>query len=119
MTSDKIDDLIRQLCGDIDPRFDSVARNERCMAAMRRSIAGDAVCITLIRTDSGYHGQGYASELLTSICNAADNLGVTLLLDVERQDASEMAGQELADWYWRYGFRGVPSEMLREPCSLQ
>ncbi len=84
-------------------------------ASIRRSRSGDAVYLMKIRTSPNQRGKGFASAILCSICEAADQHGVTLFLEVERQDDSGLTESELADWYWRFGFRGVATEMIREP----
>lgn len=115
--TDNIDDFLNGLCGEIDDRFDGVARNERSIVAMRRSRTGDAVCISLVKTEPGYERQGFASDLLKTVCRAADEADVTLFLEVARQVCCEMTEGELAEWYRRRVFRGDPSEMIREPMA--
>ncbi len=78
---------------------------------LRSSRPGDAVYIMKIRSSD--RGSGLASETLTQVCQIADSNEVTLFLEVEEDDG--LTSKELADWYWRFGFRGDLTEMIREP----
>ena len=87
------------------------------VASMRRSRIGDSLYIMHIVTEPQHRGEGNASAILAEICDAADRYGVTMFLEVEPRDDCSMTATELANWYWRFGFRGDPSEMIREPAS--
>ena len=78
---------------------------------LRPSKSGDAVYLLKIR--SNQRGQGLASETLGHVCSIADRFAVVLFLEVESDDG--LGEKELAEWYWRFGFRGPISEMIREP----
>jgi hypothetical protein len=88
--------------------------NEGVSVGLRSSRAGDAVYLMKITTDLLNRGQGRASETLSSICNLADQCGVTLFLEVEKFGLG-LDESDLAEWYWRFGFRGDLTEMVREP----
>ncbi len=47
----------------------------------------------------------------------ADEHGVAIVLEVDAFDEDGLDNQQLADWYWRFGFRGTPDEMVREPSE--
>lgn len=85
---------------------------EGVVIGLRQSKAGDAVYIMKVRSAS--RGQGLASETLCRICDAADSNAVTLFLEIEADDG--LTAEQLAEWYWRYGFRGSKTEMIREPA---
>jgi len=78
---------------------------------LRISRAGD--CIYILKIHSSIRGEGLASGTLREVCSIADNLGVTLFLEVEESDG--LTKKELGDWYWRFGFRGDYSMMERGP----
>ncbi len=100
----RIDDRVYQMCGD-------------ARVGIRPSRAGDEIHIMKISTPPKRQGQGEASQTLDEICGLADELGVTLFLEVERFGDGGLAEGELLDWYWRRGFRGDAQEMIREPAA--
>ena len=71
-----------------------------------------------IRTTKEFRDQGSASDILSATCRFADAFGVVLFLIVEPQDDCELSAQQLSEWYWRFGFRGDLSEMIREPRNI-
>lgn len=121
MTRETIDGIIRMLealgC-ETDERVQIVER-EGCKASLPRSRVGDAVYILKIVTEPQFRGQGRASDLLSEICEAADEYAVVLFLEVEQMDGGAMEPTELAEWYWRHGFRGDMDEMIRIPGPMQ
>jgi hypothetical protein len=80
---------------------------------LRPSRAGDSVYIMRIRSND--RGKGSASETLGIVCDMADEFEVDLFLEVEADDG--LADRQLAEWYWRFGFRGSLEEMIRHPNS--
>jgi hypothetical protein len=61
-------------------------------------------------------GTGQGSEILSSLCSAADRYGVRLCLQALTQDngGQNMTDAVLALWYEKYGFCGTGT-MHREP----
>jgi len=90
-------------------------------ASLRKSRCGNSVYLMKITTRPEMRGNGHASQLLGMICDAADVHGIELFLEAEwfpAFDEDADAGltiEALADWYWRFGFRGDPDELIREP----
>ena len=84
---------------------------EGVTVGLRPSRVGDAVYIMKIRSTEP--NEGRASQTLDQICEFADDSAVELFLEVEEDDG--LNAQELADWYYRRGFRGDLTEMIREP----
>ena len=80
---------------------------------LKPSRAGDAVYIMRIRSND--RGKGSASETLGIVCDMADEFEVDLFLEVEADDG--LSAEQLAEWYWRFGFRGRLDEMIRHPNS--
>lgn len=58
--------------------------------------------------------KGYASALLKLVCEQADATGKTLLLTVKPYDDMSLSGEQLRDWYARFGF----IEIQVEPCLM-
>jgi predicted GNAT family N-acyltransferase len=58
--------------------------------------------ITRINVPKAHRGEGVGRTLLTEICRDADELKVTLKLEINPY--GEMTHDELAAWYERYGF---------------
>jgi hypothetical protein len=77
---------------------------------LRPSKKGDSVYIMKIRSRD--RGKGKASSTLAAICDAADRASVDLFLEIEESDG--LSKHELANWYWRFGFRGDTTEMIRK-----
>jgi len=90
-------------------RFDGVS------VGLRASQDGTAVYLMNIRSDPQSRGNGNASDALETLCDLADEHQVTLFLEVEA--SGKMDDDAVADWYWRYGFRGDLTEMIREPVA--
>ena len=86
---------------------------DQVQIGLRPSKAGDAVYIMKIRSTS--RGQGLATETLCRVCESADDHCVSLFLEIEEDDG--LTTKQLADWYWRHGFRGSMTEMIREPVA--
>jgi len=76
---------------------------------LRPSRAGDSVYILKIRSND--RGKGFASETLRIVCSFADDHKLDIFLEIEASDG--MTERELMDWYWRFGFRGSTTEMIR------
>lgn len=76
---------------------------------LRPSKVGEAVYIMKIR--SSQRGEGRASYALQALCKLADEYQLDLFLEVEQSDG--LNSEQLAEWYWRYGFRGNLKEMVR------
>jgi predicted N-acetyltransferase YhbS len=51
--------------------------------------------------------QGYASMLVQKVCAEADKAGKVLILTVRPYDVIGMDGEQLAEWYGRFGFRVI------------
>jgi hypothetical protein len=83
--------------------------------SLRPSRAGDAVYVMKIR--SRMRGQGLASASLESVCSVADECKIDLFLEVEESDGLD--SNQLAEWYWRHGFRGNLQEMIRRHSSAE
>ena len=81
------------------------------VVGLRPSKTGD--CVYLMKIRSTDRGKGLASETLAAICDIADQFAIDLFLEVEESDG--MSVSQLAEWYWRFGFRGTTSEMIRKP----
>ena len=76
------------------------------------------IIVLVVRSD--VRGQGRGRGAMREILNRADEVGVTLKLEVAPVDSyADMDGQDLADWYMRLGFRprepDAPDIMFREP----
>lgn len=84
---------------------------EGVMIGLRPSRVGDAVYVMKIVSQD--RGEGQASYVLDAICEMADRHSVVLFLEVEVGDG--LTRGQLAEWYWRKGFRGDFTEMIREP----
>lgn len=97
-----------------DPGVISLGASEASLRSPRR---GDGVYLMKIRTACRSRGQGEASRLLSLICETADRHELTLFLEVEEDDG--LCDTDLADWYWRFGFRGDLTEMIREPRGVE
>ncbi|TWT95771.1 hypothetical protein [Neorhodopirellula pilleata] len=90
-----------------------VSERGDCRAAIRPS--NGWLYLMNIRTNPRSRSLGQASALLRDICRIADDFRVTVFLEVEAGSDSDMTESQLLDWYWRHGFRGCKSEMIREP----
>ena len=88
---------------------------DNTQVTMRPTQRGDAIYIQKISTDPVYRGDGSASFALELICVTADETGVILCLIVEPFNDEPITSTELVGWYWKFGFRGDASEMIREP----
>lgn len=86
------------------------------IASLRKARSGDGVYLMKIRTNPRSQQQGFGSALLGRLCDEADREDVTLFLEVE-ETAEGPDAQTLADWYWRFGFRGDKTEMVRLPAG--
>jgi hypothetical protein len=76
---------------------------------MRPSKTGDSVYLMKIRSTD--RGKGKASQTLILVCENADRFSIDLFLEIEASDG--MSADQLAEWYWRFGFRGTTTEMIR------
>ena len=85
---------------------------EGVTVGLRPSRAGDAA-VYIMKIRSTIRNEGRASETVDQICEFADDSAVELFLEVEENDG--LSAQALADWYYRRGFRGDLTEMIREP----
>lgn len=66
----------------------------------------------------GFRGQGYASALLDTVCQAADDEGATLLLAIEPDESGGLDRVQLEGFYRRRGFRfftDSSTDMVRNP----
>ncbi len=70
-----------------------------------------------IHTEPTCRDEGAASEALDFLCNLADELDVTLFLEVEPFGAGSLDTEQLLEWYRRFGFEGSAAEMVREPAN--
>lgn len=76
----------------------------------------ETIQLTMIQTNEEQRNQGHASQLLKTICELADKIGVTLSLRAEPKARKIGAPQEkLIEWYSRYGFEGRWNDMKRQP----
>ena len=57
-----------------------------------------------LKTDEGYHKQGFGTQLLLEICNDANDEGIVLLLH-PRKDW-------LVNWYKRFDFKRIQTEPI-------
>ena len=80
---------------------------------LRPSRAGD--CVYLLKIRLVREREGLSSESLSELCRIADDCKTTLFLEVE--PSGSLTARQLADWYWRFGFRGDLTEMIREPTE--
>jgi predicted GNAT family acetyltransferase len=68
-------------------------------------------------TDSEFRKQGFATELLKTVCNDADIEGVVLMLNAKPFSTGGL--NDLAPWYQRFGFMTIqkkPHLMARMPA---
>ena len=82
---------------------------------LRASRHGDAIYVLKVKTEARQRGLGRATEALEFLCSTADEHGVELFLEVEPFGTDGLDKAALVAWYARFGFRGEPDEMIREP----
>jgi len=61
--------------------------------------------VSRVWTDRDHRKNGYATELMKSVCEDADLENIVLMLGVRSFDSSSVVGnQKLIEWYKRFGF---------------
>lgn len=76
----------------------------------------EGLMITRVNVPMAHRGKGIASKLLRQCCADADQLGITLWLEIASSDG--LSYDQLEAWYLRHGFKG---NMIykRKPCASQ
>ncbi len=115
--SDHIDHAVENMLSVLETYHDdgNTFRFDDTLISLRATLAGDAVYITKIWTESEDRGDGSATDALNTLCGIADGAGATLCLGVEPFDTGGLTEDQLLEWYWRFGFRGDSTEMIRAP----
>lgn len=74
--------------------------------------------ITHLETEEKSRKQGFATELLKQVCDAADDHQIALLITPRPYDNKPMKLKELVNWYKKFGFTQIqydPVLMARQP----
>lgn len=91
-----------------------VVRNQAiCEAAAEDNIRE----IVSVWTDPGHRKQGYATQLMQSVCSAADDSKTVLML-APKEYGNSKGLKKLERWYLRFGFiriQEAPILMARAP----
>lgn len=61
--------------------------------------------VVRVHTDHEFRKQGFATELVKSICEEADIEGVVLML--QPKTFGKVGLEDLAPWYERFGFKAI------------
>lgn len=67
-------------------------------------VGRNTIRIDRIETREESRGEGHASAIMKQITSIADQYGVILDLEVAPSQGGGMDGEQLAEWYRRYGF---------------
>lgn len=96
--------------------YENTSQTPIGLVAMSADDTSDPPGVDVYHISAFKPGNGQGSEIMSYLCNAADEYGVRLCIQAEAQliGKQTLAGADLINWYRKFGFNGN-GKMYREP----